>query len=121
MSIGGNTNVLLQVRVGTTKNSLGEKVPKWHDVCELKGWLDFISGEVRRTSFMANIQESTHVFVGDYQLIPATIDVDGKTVKVTSENTKIVANSQEYIVKYIDDPMGLHRQIEIYLQYTGGQ
>lgn len=128
--IGGNTTVVLQVSAGFEKNRLGERVPAWHNVpvtapdgkeTEWIGWLDFQSGEARNSSYMANIQESTHIFLSDYVVIPATLEVDGKIVKVTSENTRMVANSQLYDVKLIDDPMNLHKQLEIYLKYTGGQ
>lgn len=118
--IGGNITVQLQVYT-TSKNSIGEKVKNWHTVCELLGWLDYQSGDSKYTTYNAKIQEATHVFLCDYQPIPDTFEVDGKVVKVSAENTRIVANSQNYDVMLIDDPMGLHKQLEIFLKYTGGQ
>ena len=61
------------------------------------------------------------MFVGDYKPIPGTLIIEGKSVKVSAESTRMVADSQVYDVKLIDDPMGLHEQWEIYLAYTGGQ
>lgn len=118
--IGGNIEAQLQIRT-TGKNAIGEPVEDWHDVVELKGFLDLSSGDSKYTTFNAKIQESTHIFICDYKPIPATLDVEGKIVKVSAENARMVANSQDYDVMLIDDPMNLHKQLEIYLKYTGGQ
>lgn len=119
--IGGNITVSLQVKAGTTKNTIGERVPQWVDVVELTGWLDYQSGDARYTTYDAKIQESTHFFICDYVPIPDTLEVEGKTVRVKAENARMVANSQNYDVLLIDNPMGLNKQLEIYLKYTGGQ
>jgi hypothetical protein len=118
--IGGNTNAVLQVST-TTKNAIGESIQEWNDVVTLTGWLDLSSGDSKYTTYNAKIQESTHLFLCDYNPIPEEIVVDGKTVKVSAENSRIVANSKRYDVMLIDDPMELHEQLEIYLKYTGGQ
>ena len=118
--IGGNTTALLQVNT-TTKNDIGAPVPKWHDVMELKGFLDLQAGDAKYTTFNAKIQESTHVFVCDYRTIPGTLEVDGQIVQVSAENARMVADSQRYDVTLIDDPMNLHKHLEIFLKYTGGQ
>ena len=118
--IGGNKGHILQVCT-TTTNEIGEAVKGWHDVMDLSGWLDYQSGDARFGTYNAKIQESTHVFVGDYQPIPKNISVDGIEVKVNAESCRMVAKSQNYDVVLIDNPMELNRQIEIYLKYTGGQ
>lgn len=118
--IGGNIKAILQVSTAT-KNEIGARDKSWHDVMELTGWLDLQAGDSKYTTYNAKIQESTHVFVSDYQAIPETIEVDGKVVRVSAENARMVANSKRYDVLLIDDPMELHEQLEIYLKYTGGQ
>ena len=118
--IGGNLNAKLQVK-STVKNEIGESIPVWHDVVDLTGWLDLASGDSKYTTYSAKIQESTHVFVCDYQPIPAFISVEDKTIKVSAENARIVANQNAYDVMMIDDPMEMHMQLEFYLQYRGGQ
>lgn len=118
--IGGNTKAILQVST-TTKNEIGEKVQAWHDAVELIGFIDLVSETTNRTTYNAKIQESTHIFICDYKPIPATLEINGKIVKVVAENARMVANSQEYDVMLIDNPMNLNRQYEIYLKYTGGQ
>ena len=118
--IGGNLEMVLQVNVPTT-NGIGEDVDAWMDVITLKGWLDFSGGDSKHTNFNAKIQETTHLFICDYQPIPDTLEVEGKTYPVKAETARMVANSQVYEALVIDNPMGLNKQLEIYLKYTGGQ
>lgn len=118
--IGGNIKAVLQVST-TTKNEIGEKVPVWHDVVELFGWLDLQSGDSKYNTYNAKMQESTHIFICDYLPIPATLEVEGKTVRVSAENARMVTLSQRYDVMLIDNPMELNKQLEIYLKHTGGQ
>ena len=118
--IDGNTTAILQVKA-TTKNAIGENIPVWHDVWQQKGFLDLQAGDSKYTSYSAKIQESTHVFVCDYKPIPSTFEVDGKVVKVSAENSRMVANSKWYDVMLIDNPMELNKHLEIYLKFTGGQ
>ena len=118
--IGGNVEAVLQVST-TTKNEIGERDHQWHDVVSLKGFIDLSAGDSKRTTFNAKIQESTHIFVGDYKPIPDVLEVDGQIVQVNAENARMVANSKRYDVMLMDNPMELNEQWEIYLKYTGGQ
>ena len=76
------------------------------------GWLDLTGGDSKHTNYNAKLQESTHVFVAEYV---ALNDV------VTAENSRAVIAGKRYDVLLIDDPMEMHKQLEIYLKYTGGQ
>ena len=107
--IGGNTILELQ-RKTAAKNAIGEAVEAWETAQSLTGWLDYSSGESPRTSFNSKIQESTHFFIGDYV-----------AVEVKPEECRAVCNGEVYDVLIIDNPMGMNRQIEIYLKYTGAQ
>lgn len=109
--IGGNTIAQLQ-RQTIRKNDYGEQVKDWSRVMEIKGWLDLSSGDSKRTVYYSKVQESTHVFVCDYVRLPDDI---------TSENSRFAADGKTFDIMLIDDPMGMHRQLEIYLKYTGGQ
>lgn len=110
--IGGNTTVTIQINTGKTKNEIGEKLPVWENVQEITGWLDLSSGDSSYTTYNSKIQESTHIFLSDY------IELD-KRIKV--ENSRIVdEEGKVYDIKLIDDPMGMHEQLEFYLSYTGG-
>lgn len=119
--IEGNITAELQVSASTKKNRLGESELSWHKVVDLEGFIDLQSGQAGYNNYNAKIQESTHVFVGDYKPIPDTVIIEGKKIKLSSENTRMVADSQEFDVLLIDNPMKLNYQWEIYLKYTGGQ
>lgn len=109
--IGGNIQGMIQVST-TEKNEIGEAVKSWADVQTITGWLDLSSGDSKYTVYSAKVQESTHVFVADY------VQLDNR---ITAENSRMVIGGKRYDVMLIDDPMEMHKQLEIYLKYTGGQ
>lgn len=109
--IGGNITGTFQTST-TTKNEIGESVKSWADVQSITGWLDLQSGDSRYTTYNAKLQESTHVFVTDYVALDASI---------TAENSRMIIAGKVYDVLFIDDPMELHKQLEISLKFTGGQ
>lgn len=108
--IGGNTEATIQVST-ITRNAIGEQVQTWQDVQTVTGWLDLSSGNSSYTGYNAKVQESTHLFVCDY------VHLDSR---IQAESASAVINGKRYDVMMIDDPMGLNRQLEIYLKYTGG-
>ena len=107
--IGGNTTAEIQVKT-TTKNTIGEAVESYETVQTIKGWLDLSNGDSRYTNYSAKIQESTHIFMCDYVKL-----------EVKAENSRLLVNGERYDITLIDDPMGMHQHLEIYLRYTGGQ
>lgn len=109
--IGGNTVAKIKVS-STTKNEIGGTSKSWTMVQSIKGWLDLSGGESRYTTFNAKIQESTHVFICDYVQLAA---------QIKAENSRMIVNDEMYDILLIDDPMGMHKQLEFYLRYTGGQ
>lgn len=109
--IEGKTEALLQVRA-VIQNAIGEQVPEWKTAQKLTGWLDLSGGDSRYTVYDAKIQESTHIFLADYKELDK---------EITAESSRLLIGDTVYDVTLIDDPMGMHRQLEIYLKYTGGQ
>ncbi len=109
--IGGNCIAQIQKRT-VTKNKIGEQVSDWARVTEITGWLDLQTGSSNYTTYNAKVQESTHVFLADYVKLPDD---------VKAEKTRLVCNGEIYDIMLIDDPMGKHRQLEIFLKYTGGR
>lgn len=111
--IGGNITAVIQTAT-TTQNSIGEQVKSWADAQTLKGWLDLSAGDSKYTTYLAKIQESTHVFIADYVPLSAGIQ---------AENSRMTINGKAYDILLIDNPMemGSGSQLEIYLKYTGGQ
>ena len=111
--IGGNITATIQTST-TTKNAIGESVSTWADVQTLRGWLDLSSGSTNYTTYLAKIQDSTHIFICDY----VTLDN-----RISAETARMKINGKIYDITFIDNPMEMQggSQLEIYLKYTGGQ
>ncbi len=110
-SVGGNNSLAFQVKT-TAKNEIGEAVPIWKTIQTINGWLDLSSGDSKYNNYNAKIEESTHIFIGDY------VELDPK---ITAEKSRAIVNGKTYDVMLIDNPMELNYHWEIYLKYTGGQ
>lgn len=112
--IGGNTTAMIEVSGKPVRNEIGETIQVWGPLAQLTGWLDLMgSGSgPQYSTYSAAIAESTHVFLADYD--PTVAAAKHKTCRA-------VIDGQRYAVQLIDDPMGKHRQLEIYLKHTGGQ
>lgn len=127
----------MQAKASGEKNSIGEKTSSWYDVVQLTGWLDYQSGDSKRNVYSSKIQESTHIFLCDFHsfkllsaewewnpfnFLESIINLElEQDVDVTSENARMIIDGKLYDILLIDDPMGLHQHLEIYLKYTGGQ
>ena len=109
--IGGNVIATIEVNT-VTQNLIGESVKVWVEIQSIKGWLDLQGGDSKYITYNAKMQESTHLFIADYVALDESIN---------AENSRLVIDGKKYDVMLIDDPMGLHRHLEIYLKYTGGQ
>ena len=109
--IGGNTIAVIQTYT-VTANELFEQVKAWADAQTVTGWLDLQAGGANHSTFLAKIQESTHVFIADY--VPLADNI-------RTENSRMIINGKRYDILLIDDPMEMHKQLEFYLKYTGGQ
>lgn len=110
--IGGNITATIQTAT-VKKNSIGEAIKTWANAKTLRGWLDLSGGDSKYTTYHAKLQESTHIFIGDY--VPLT--------GIKAENSRMVINGNIYDILLIDNPMELRSgsQLEIYLKFTGGQ
>ena len=109
--IHGNTRAIIQLKT-TTKNAIGEREVSWTDIQTLFGWLDLQSGDSNYTNYNAKIQESSHVFLSDY------VKLDSR---VKADKCRMVIGNEAYDIMLIDNPMGMNRQLEFYLKYTGGK
>lgn len=108
--IGGNKIIKLYKKNGETINSIGEPVTEKELIINFKGFLDYMSGEVESANFKAPINESTHIFISDF------VEIDEEAEELTAE-----IDNKTYEVKYIDNPMELNEQLEIYLKLLGRQ
>lgn len=109
--IGGNITADIQIRT-THRNEIGEQEVTWVSEDTLTGWLDLSGGDSKYTTYNAKVQESTHMFIADYKPL---------SERIKAENSRMVIDGRVYDIMVIDDPMGMHEQLEIYLKYTGGQ
>ena len=110
-NIGGNITGIIQTKT-TEKNVIGESVQTWADAFSQIGWLGMQSGEKRRATFSAKIEESSHVFLCDFHPgIYALADQD----------TRMIIKGKMYDVTFIDNPDEMDKQLEIYLRKVGGQ
>lgn len=141
--IGGNIEAVVQIFDKSQTNGIGEVMPTWVSVDSLIGWLDFAGGESKYKIYNAKIEESTHIFLCDYKNLKKLhlpLDTSGNkitdngdvsihtglgandkdTFSVNNENTRFLIDGVKYDVVFIDDPMNSHKQLEIYLKFTGG-
>ena len=105
--IGGNATAVLQVKT-SSKNAFGEKVESWNDAQLLKGFLDFTGGDGSyKSNFKGAVEETTHLFICDY------VDLNVKPTQC-----RLLIDDKVYDVLMIDDPMNLHKHLEIMLKYN---
>ena len=88
--IGGNINGILQLK-SKSKNAVGEAVTSYTDTVVLKGFLDLMSGDVRRIVYSAKVQESTHIFICDYVNLPQ--------YNIIPENCRMLVNGIVIMMK----------------------
>lgn len=105
--IGGNIDLVLKQKV-TTKNDIGENELSWVDYKTIHGFLDFMTEATGRTNYNSKIVDSDYVFICDY------VEIDKSITEI-----KAYCDNKEFDISYIDDPMNLHRHIEIFLKYIG--
>lgn len=108
MAIGGNIIGVIQEKNENAKNAIGERVHEWGDAVSLDGFLDLSNGDSGYTNYSAKIEESTHVFMCDYQ-----------ELTITSKNTRMLIKGKIYTILLIDNPMEMDEHLEIYLKYVG--
>ena len=108
--VGGNATASV-VRAVRGLNAQGKAVEGGTEaVMEVRGWLDYQGGQKGHTAYQAPLEDTTHVFVSDYDADYAALEEDGLS---------LVIGGRRYEVLLIDDPMGLHAHIETFLRYVG--
>ena len=107
--IGGNTTATIQTKT-SSKNEYGALTENWKDFTTVKGFLDFTGGDGSyKSNFKGKLEETTHIFICDYN------EAVAKTQPTTS---RLLIDGQIYDVLMIDDPMSLHKHLEIMLKYS---
>ena len=116
-NIGGNINGMVQKKTSAAKNAIGETIVSWENVCSQTGWLGLQNGDSKYNNFSAKIEESTHVFLCDYNSTIYALsvpDANGKTPIV-----RMILKGIVYDVLLIDNPDEMDEQLEIYLRKVG--
>lgn len=103
----GNIDAVIQEKT-ITRNKIGESVEAWTTKETLKGYLDYQSGEAQTQVVNAKVEQSTHIFICDYQ-----------PLAYEEEQIRMLINNKPYEVMLIDDPQFRHYHLEIYLKYVG--
>lgn len=111
-NIGGNIVAVVQIKASDGKNSIGEAVISWEEAFTLVGWLGLQSGGSNRTTFNAKIEESSHVFLCDF---------NADVYALADSDTRMIIKGNMYDVLLIDNPDEMDEQLEIYLEKVGGQ
>ena len=113
--IGGNIYGVIQTKKTAGYNEIGEADIRWSNAfTDVLGWLGLQNGDSKRTNFNAKIEESTHVFLMDYDsAIYALTDDD--------QDVRMIIKGKMYDVLLIDNPDEMDEQLEIYLRKIGGQ
>ena len=109
-NIGGNITGTIQTKASSGKNKIGEVVHLWDDAFSPVGWLGLQTGEQKRSSFNVKIEESTHVFLCDY---------DSGIYALADQDTRMIIKGIVYDVTLIDNPDEMDEQLEIYLRRVG--
>lgn len=73
--------------------------------------VDLASGNSPVQNYNAKIAESSHYYITDYYQSLADQD---------PEVCRMLIDGKIYDVQWIDDPMGMHEHLEIYLKAVGG-
>lgn len=109
MGIGGNTFLRPLVKNGVTSNEIGQNEVNWKPLKKIVGWLDLQNGS-SSLSYQAKIQDATHVFMCDYR---------EDVAKLKAEECRVRIDGDDYEILWIDDPMNLHKHLEIFLKSVG--
>jgi len=109
-NIGGNINGIVQIKTSGGKNAIGEPVAEWVNMTNLFGWLGLQNGDSKYQNFNAKIEESTHVFLSDY---------DAGVYSLAGKDTRMIIKGFVYDVLLIDNPDEMDEQLEIYLRKVG--
>ena len=101
--IDGNIQATVQIKE-TKRNELGETVTKYMDFKTITGYLDYMSGENTFAGYNAKLEDTTHIFICDYEELPA------------ENRIRLQIDGRVYEVKLIDVPMEIKYHMEIYLR-----
>lgn len=108
--VGGNLTATVQIKT-LTENDIGEYVAEWvTHIDGISGWLDGVSGSSTRQSHKTKSEDSSHVFICDFDSRLRDLDIT---------QCRFICRDKIYEIKYVDDPMEIHDHLEISLKLVG--
>ena len=116
-NIGGNITGTVQTMTGSDKNAIGEVVNTWNDAASDVGWLGMQSGDSKYTNHSAKVEESTHVFLCDFNAAIYALTLPDESGAVPQ--VRMIIKGMVYDVLLIDNPDEMDAQLEIYLRKVG--
>lgn len=122
--IGGNINGVFQTKTVQTdengkivKNDIGEAVHAWIEKATANGWLGLQSGDSKYSNLNAKVEESTHVFMCDYDEDLYALSLPDE--KGDAIDVRAIFKGVVYDVLLIDNPDEMNEHLEIYLRKVG--
>ena len=116
-NIGGNITGTVQAMTGSEKNALGEFVKAWNDFANQTGWLGMQSGDSKYTNNKAKVEESTHVFLCDFNAAIYALTLPDEKGEIPQ--VRMIIKGMVYDILLIDNPDEMDEQLEIYLRKVG--
>jgi len=115
-NIGGNIKAIIQAKTPTKeKNEMGEAISVWNTLkSDFLGWLSYQSGDSKKTTYNAKIEETTHIFLTDYNSEVYALNDD-----IEKAEKRMIIKGVVYDVLLIDNPDEMDEQLEIYLKKVG--
>lgn len=99
---------LMVQRKTQTDDGIGGLIENWADLDSVDGYIDLVTGTDLNTMQNAYTEQSTHVAV-----IPEYVPWITDDMRIVDENKRW------YSITYVDDPVGVHHHLELYLNYGG--
>lgn len=99
--------LMLQVKK-EVDDGIGGFVETWADLKPIEGYIDLTMGTDLNTQQNAYTEQSTHIAV-----IP---DYDQD---INDDMRLVDDKGRWYSITYVDDPVGVHHHLELYLNYGG--
>lgn len=90
------------------ETSIGDFVPVWSDLGTVSGYIDLLAGTDLNYAQNAIMEQSTHICI-----LPNLHNFE------ITDKMRLVDDDKYYSITYVDDPVGQHHHLELYLTFGG--
>ena len=88
-------------------DGIGGYTESWENFKTVEGYLDLVNGTDLNNTQNAITEDSMHLLIIPDYLYGIT------------DKMRVVAENRTYDINYVDDPVGIHHHIELYLTFGG--